>query len=128
MSEVNNISDVSPKKKESQKTYLKKFMEKNTEDLKKQKVCEICKGKYTYFNKSHHNKSSKHKQASIMYEISNKKIKELESLIFNLNSEKEIKELKIQKAYEIVTDDIIDNGLSSDNSSYDDEESLHGFQ
>jgi hypothetical protein len=105
------------------KTYLKKFMETKGEELKKQKVCEICNGKYTYFNKSHHNKSSKHKQALIMYEITNNKIKELESVIFNLNSEKEIKELKIQKAYEIVTDDIIDNGLSSDNSSFDDNES-----
>ena len=123
MSEVNNISDVSPKKKELQKTYTKKFMEKNTEDLKKQKICDVCKGKYTYFNKSHHNKSVKHQNALSFVVDKDKKIKELESLIFNMNSEKEIKELKIQKAYEIVTDDIIDNGLSSD----DDDESFKMF-
>ena len=112
------------------KSYVKKFIETKGEELKKQKICEICNGKYTYFNKSHHNKSSRHKQALALHEISNKKIKELESIIFNLNSEKEIKELKIQKAYEIVTDDIIDNGLSSDDDSDDDnksKESLHGF-
>jgi len=102
------------KKKESQKTYTKKFMEKNTEDLKKQKICDVCKGKYTYFNKSHHNKSVKHQNALSLVIDKDKKIKELESLIFNMNTEKEIKELKIQKAYEIVTDDIIDNGLSDD--------------
>ncbi len=38
----------------------KKFSENHKEKIKEKQICEICYGSYTYFNKSHHNKSKKH--------------------------------------------------------------------
>jgi hypothetical protein len=40
--------------------YNKTFIEKNKDKITVKHQCPICLGKYTYFNKSKHNKSSKH--------------------------------------------------------------------
>lgn len=50
---------------EQTKTYDRKgyhntFMKKNEEKIKQRIICESCYGKYTYFNKSKHNKSKRH--------------------------------------------------------------------
>ena len=45
---------------ESRKKYLK-FVEKNKERIREKIQCE-CGGHYTYFNKSDHNKSIKHRK------------------------------------------------------------------
>lgn len=47
-------------KKYDNKKYYQNFKEKNGEKLNEKSVCEICGGKYSYFNKAHHNKSKKH--------------------------------------------------------------------
>lgn len=36
------------------------FKKKNADKIKAKCICEICGGKYTYFNKSRHAKSKKH--------------------------------------------------------------------
>lgn len=40
--------------------YHKKFIEKNADKIKEKHICQICNGKYTYFNKYKHNKSKQH--------------------------------------------------------------------
>lgn len=40
--------------------YYEKFKEKNDEKIHQKKICEVCGGSYTYFNKSKHNKTKKH--------------------------------------------------------------------
>lgn len=53
----------SPDNKEikyDQNLYNKNFMEKNKEKITSKQICPICKGKYTYYNKSTHFKSKKH--------------------------------------------------------------------
>lgn len=47
---------------EKNATYYNKFKEKNKERLKETVICEICEGKYQYYNKYHHNKTKKHVQ------------------------------------------------------------------
>lgn len=49
--------------KKDNKNYHKKFVEKNKDKINEKKVCEICYGNYTYFNKSHHFKSDRHLNA-----------------------------------------------------------------
>jgi hypothetical protein len=48
---------------DEKKDYHKKFMEKNKDKINEKKICEICNGHYTYFNKSHHFKSNRHLNA-----------------------------------------------------------------
>jgi hypothetical protein len=48
------------KKKYNQKEYNKTFMEKHAERLKNKTICSICKGQYSYYNKSKHNKTKRH--------------------------------------------------------------------
>jgi len=38
----------------------KKFIENNKDKIKEKIECNICKGSYTYFNKSKHNKTKRH--------------------------------------------------------------------
>lgn len=49
------------KKKYDQKKYYDKFKDKNKDEIKKSYVC-ACGGEYTYFNKSRHNTTRKHKE------------------------------------------------------------------
>lgn len=48
------------KKKYDQKQYNKTFMEKHKERLKQKVICSICKGEYSYYNKSKHYKTKRH--------------------------------------------------------------------
>ena len=47
--------------KETQREYNKTSYEKRKQEG--QKVCSICFGTYTYYNKSHHNKTERHLRA-----------------------------------------------------------------
>jgi hypothetical protein len=47
-------------KKYNQMKYNKNFAEKNKEKINERKICPICCGSYTYYNKSTHFKSIKH--------------------------------------------------------------------
>ena len=47
--------------KEKQKEYHNTFMINNKDKIHEKLVCNICGANYTYFNKSRHNKSTKHK-------------------------------------------------------------------
>lgn len=68
MSESSKTSKNSKEKKvyrntpEKSAEYYKKFANKNKERLKETVICEICEGKYQYFNKYHHIKTKKHMQ------------------------------------------------------------------
>ena len=42
------------------KSKYKKFIEENKDKIKEKIECVICKGSYTYFNKSKHNKTKRH--------------------------------------------------------------------
>ena len=42
------------------KSKYKKFIEDNKDKIKQKIECVICKGSYTYFNKSKHNKTKRH--------------------------------------------------------------------
>ena len=48
---------------EKQKTYNSSFYQKNIEKIKQKVVCPECYGTYTYFNKSRHLKTARHKTA-----------------------------------------------------------------
>lgn len=61
------------KTKYDSKKYYDKFKEVNSEKIHKKINCELCGGKYTYFNRSKHIKSKKHQFCLLSC-----KIKELE--------------------------------------------------
>lgn len=54
-----NIKKVKEFEKELKKHYYEDFKDKNTEKINKKVCCDICGGKYTYFNKSRHLKTEK---------------------------------------------------------------------
>ncbi len=58
--EINKENEKITKRKYDQKKYNKNFMEKHKERLKQKTVCELCKGEYSYYNKSKHNKTKRH--------------------------------------------------------------------
>ena len=74
----------SDKKKYDSKQYYNKFKETHKEKLNEKIICELCGGKYSYFNKSHHNKSKKHYIALIQ-----KKLNDLESNSYHFSDMKE---------------------------------------
>lgn len=115
------MSDIK-KEKKTKKDHFKKFMNENKDKIKEQMNCDICGGSYTYFNKSHHNKSQRHLKSLQIIQNKDNKIKELEDYIFTLKENKDIEQKKIERAYEIITDDILENGLSD---LSDDEDSSH---
>jgi hypothetical protein len=45
--------------------YQKKFREKNKDKIKKTIICDICGGRYTYFNIVNHNRTKKHQKEII---------------------------------------------------------------
>ena len=49
-----------PKKKYDSKIYNRKFYIINKEKVSEKHICPLCKGRYTYFNKSTHDKTQKH--------------------------------------------------------------------
>jgi len=51
-------TEIKPKKKST--LYVNNFIKKNSDKINISNTCEICLGKYTYFNKSVHNKSKRH--------------------------------------------------------------------
>jgi len=44
----------------NQTKYNKNFAEKNKDKISQRKMCEVCYGNYTYYNKSRHNKTKRH--------------------------------------------------------------------
>ena len=60
-------TEVNPIKKYDSKIYNKTFYEKNKDKVLEKIICSICCGSYTYYNKSKHNKSNKHKQVQLKY-------------------------------------------------------------
>ena len=61
MVENKNKSVVSQEKR---KQYNNAFMNKNKDKIVEQVECPLCKGHYTYYNKSRHNKTARHKSFS----------------------------------------------------------------
>ena len=51
------------KKKYDQSLYYQNFKKKHTGILTEDIKCSICPGHYTYYNKSRHNKSKRHRLA-----------------------------------------------------------------
>jgi len=60
------IKQYPSKSAEKQREYYIKFYAK-TQEAGTQ-VCPVCFGQYTYFNRSHHNKSAHHKRAAALKE------------------------------------------------------------
>jgi hypothetical protein len=52
------------KSAEKQREYYTKFYAKCQEQGTQ--ICPVCYGQYTYFNRSHHNKSAHHKRAAAL--------------------------------------------------------------
>lgn len=48
--------------------YIKKWYNKNKDNLKEKQKCDICGGTYTRYNKSHHLKTQKHVRIVILLE------------------------------------------------------------
>jgi len=59
---VNNVdnSALYAKIRSNNKKYLKKFIEKNKDEINKKITCPICFSTYSYFNKSKHFKTKRH--------------------------------------------------------------------
>jgi hypothetical protein len=51
---------------EKRRQYYEKFVDKNKEKVVGELICSVCNQKYTYFNKSRHTKSIKHKYAELL--------------------------------------------------------------
>ena len=60
---------------EKQHEYYERFYAKRCEEG--QQTCPICFGTYTYFNKSHHNKTAHHQKA-VKYHQENKMAKHIQ--------------------------------------------------
>jgi hypothetical protein len=68
--EIITDEELLKKKKESAKRYNAKSYEKHKKDGAT--ICSICYGKYSYYNKSHHNTSKRHQNAIIERNGNNK--------------------------------------------------------
>jgi len=62
---------------EKNKEYYENFKNKHISEIKTKIICELCKGKYTYFNKSHHEKSRKHEYVILKKELDKLKVQHL---------------------------------------------------
>ena len=51
------------------KAYYQAFKEKNKAKINESVICDVCKGKYKYYNRSHHNCSKLHKNALALINI-----------------------------------------------------------
>jgi hypothetical protein len=51
------------KKREKNKKYNINFKNRHSEEVRKRVICKVCYGSYTYFNKSGHSKTIRHKRA-----------------------------------------------------------------
>ncbi len=49
-----------PVSKDQRKIYNSTFSQKNKEMIYESIVCDVCCGRFTYFNKSRHNKTKRH--------------------------------------------------------------------
>ena len=58
------IKQYPSKSAEKQREYYTKFYAKCQEQGTQ--ICPVCYGQYTYFNRSHHNKSAHHKRAAAL--------------------------------------------------------------
>lgn len=61
------------KSKKTSHDYYVTFAEKHKDKVNEKIVCDVCKGKYSYFNKSHHQKTKKHQLCVLQNEISDYK-------------------------------------------------------
>lgn len=57
---IKKLKEKQEKKKYDKKKYNQTFYERNKTRILEKHICEICNGKYTYYNKSKHNTSNKH--------------------------------------------------------------------
>lgn len=60
LSGVDLITPTNPKKATNWKKHSATFMERHREELAKPQVCPLCKGHFTYFNKSKHIRTKRH--------------------------------------------------------------------
>jgi hypothetical protein len=51
---------------DKRREYYEKFVAKNADKIQGELICEVCQQKYTYWNKSRHHKSIKHKYAVLL--------------------------------------------------------------
>lgn len=79
----------------SNNKYLKKFIETKGEKIKEKIKCEECEGTYSYFNKSHHSKTSRHIKA-IKQKEDEKKLKDLHEFIEQIKDEDLKKQIKLK--------------------------------
>lgn len=63
-----NVENNKTPKKYDHKKYYKTFYNKNQAKIKERKVCPVCYGSYTYYNKYIHNKSKRHMLALALQE------------------------------------------------------------
>jgi hypothetical protein len=69
-------SEMSEIIKYDQNKYNKRFQEKHKDKIKEKLDCPICYGTYTYFNKSKHNQSVRHKKALLAKKEEKVEVKE----------------------------------------------------
>ena len=53
--------ELEKKNNKTNKEMYEIFKEKNADKIKEKITCDVCGGKYTYFNKSGHTRTAKHK-------------------------------------------------------------------
>ena len=58
--EILDVDNKVENRKIKQKKYNQTFMEKHKEKLRVKNQCFLCKGEYSYYNKSKHNKTKRH--------------------------------------------------------------------
>ncbi len=83
------------KKKYDNKQYYQKFINKNKDKLTEHYTCDLCGGKYTYWNKYKHNATNKHIRAiskpveekQINNDILMQKLDEIKQILKNNNIE-----------------------------------------
>jgi len=63
MSNLEKEELLKEEKREKNKKYNINFKKKHSEEVRKRVICKVCYGSYTYFNKSGHSKTLRHKRA-----------------------------------------------------------------
>lgn len=58
---------------EKRKEYNNNFMKKHDDKIHASLICNVCGAKYTYFNKSRHNKSQRHQYLLEINRLKNEK-------------------------------------------------------
>lgn len=120
MNEV--IQDIKTVMEEKKYIYpAEKIKEWNTKMYGKNKnkkvVCELCKGTYTYYNKSHHNKCAKHERAVFfqrLIEEKNSFPQKYKKTIDQLIEDLDLKEIKEDLEDEEIKESLEDEDLEEE--------------